>query len=207
MLLCDVGNFSAKVYDNGKVSRLTLEELDKFNPKKEIYYISVNPKFTPRNSKFIDMEGFFKFDTIYKGLGVDRIAGCYTVENGIIIDAGSAITVDIMVSNTHHGGFIMPGIWSHLKIFKEISPVLDIVFNSQIDLECLPQKTSDAISFGTILPTVLAIKNFSKNKKIYFTGGDGSFLAKFFDDAIYDKNLVFRGMIKALQENGINKKG
>ncbi|NLK67009.1 MAG: type III pantothenate kinase [Campylobacteraceae bacterium] len=203
MLLCDVGNFSVKLYEDGKVSRLTLEEFAKFRPREEVYYISVNSKFKPKSPNFINIESYFKFDTIYSGLGIDRIAGCYTVENGIVIDAGSAITVDVMVLNTHQGGFIMPGIWSHLKMFKEISPALDIVFNSQIDLECLPQKTADAISFGIVSPIVLAIEHFSKGKKIYFTGGDGSFLAKFFDDAVYDKDLVFRGMKKVLKERGI----
>lgn len=203
MLLCDVGNFSAKIYDNGKITRLTLDDLNKFHPKENVYYISVNPKFKPRNSKFISMESYFNFDTAYSNLGIDRIAGCYTIENGIVIDAGSAITVDIMSLNKHQGGYIMPGIWSFLKSFKEISPVLDVVFNSQIDLECLPQKTSNAVSFGIIVPVVLSIKHFSKDKKIYFTGGDGCFLSRFFEDSIYDKNLVFRGMKKALTQKGI----
>ena len=35
---------------------------------------------------------------------------------------------------------------------------------------------------------------FIKNKKIYFTGGDGKFLSRFFENAIYDDLLIFKGM-------------
>ena len=38
--------------------------------------------------------------------------------------------------------------------------------------------------FGIVI--MLLIENFSKNKKIYFTGGDGKFLSRFFENAIYD---------------------
>lgn len=203
MLLCDIGNFSAKFWDDGRVFSLNFDELNKFKPKEKVYYINVNSKFTPKSDKFIDIKDYFKFDTIYKGLGIDRIAGCYTIENGVVVDAGSAITVDLMISNTHQGGFILPGIAALLKACHSISPVLDIVFNSQIDLECFPQKTNDAVTYGVVKPLVLAINEMAKNKQIYFTGGDGSFFVKFFDKAIFDKNLVFRGMLKAINENHI----
>ncbi|EFP1036870.1 pantothenate kinase, partial [Campylobacter jejuni] len=41
----------------------------------------------------------------------------------------------------------------------------------------------------------------AQNKKLYFTGGDGQFLANYFDHAIYDKLLIFRGMKKIIKEN------
>lgn len=204
MLLLDVGNYSAKIWHDGKISHKNISELNSFSPKETAYYISVNSHFLPKSLKFIDIKNYFMFDTIYKGLGVDRIAGCYTLKNGVVVDAGSAITVDVMIDGSHQGGFIMTGISSQLKANKEISSALDIPFNSQVDLECLPQKTNDAVSFGIVAPLACLLKDISKNKNLYFTGGDGSFLSKFFDNAIYDRNLVFRGMLKALKERGIN---
>ncbi|NLY04144.1 MAG: type III pantothenate kinase [Campylobacter sp.] len=204
MLLIDIGNYSAKIWHDGKISTKNITELDSFTSYERAYYISVNPNFIPRNSKFIDIGDYFEFDTIYRGLGVDRVAGCYTVKNGVVVDAGSAITVDIMLEDTHQGGFIVPGIAAQLKANEEISKNLKIPFNSQIDLDCLPQKTNDAVTFGIVAPLVYLIKDISKSKHIYFTGGDGSFLARFFDNGIYDRNLVFRGMLKALKERGIN---
>ena len=40
----------------------------------------------------------------------------------------------------------------------------------------------------------------AKVKKIYFTGGDGKFFAKFFENSIFDNTLVFKGMQKALKD-------
>ncbi|CZE47064.1 type III pantothenate kinase [Campylobacter geochelonis] len=203
MLLCDIGNFSAKIYDNGKISHMSIEALNSYLPTQNIYYINVNSKFSPKSSKFIDIASCFEFDTAYKGLGIDRIAGCYTIENGVVVDAGSAITVDAMLENRHLGGFILPGISSYLKAYEEISPALKIPFNSQIDPNAIPQKTADAVTYGVVMPIILSIKDIAKNQKIFFTGGDGSFFAKFFDNAIFDKNLVFRGMLKAIKQKDL----
>lgn len=203
MLLLDIGNHSAKIWDNGMISSKSVDELNSFSPKERAYYISVNSSFMPNSVNFIDISSFFEFDTIYKGLGIDRIAGCYTIKNGVVVDAGSAITVDVMIDFVHQGGFIVPGISSQLKVNEEISQVLKVTLNSQVSLEALPQKTADAVSFGIVAPLVFLIKDMSKNKNIYLTGGDGGFFSRFFDNAIYDRNLVFRGMLKALEERGI----
>ena len=48
---------------------------------------------------------------------------------------------------------------------------------------------------------VLMLQTTSKNKKIYFTGGDGKFLSHFFDYCLFDDLLVFKGMQKAIEQN------
>lgn len=204
MLLLDIGNHSAKIWHDGRISHKAIEELNSFSPRERAYYISVNSNFIPKSSKFVDISEYFDFDTIYRGLGVDRIAGCYTIKNGVVIDAGSAITVDIMLEGVHQGGFILPGIASQLKASENISPALKVVFNSQIDIDCLPQKTADALTFGIVAPFVYMIRDIAGSKHIYLTGGDGSFLGRFFNNSIYDRNLIFRGMLKALKERGID---
>ncbi|PSM52320.1 type III pantothenate kinase [Campylobacter blaseri] len=200
MLLCDIGNFSAKFYDNGKAYSMDFEKLNNLAFDKKVYFINVNKNFYPNSRKFINIESYFNFDTNYIGLGVDRIAGCYTIKDGVVVDAGSAITIDIMKDGMHLGGYIVPGISKLLKNYEDISPILKTYFNSQINLDKMPQKTSDAINYGIISPIILSIQNISKDKNLYFTGGDGSFFAKFFTNSIYDKNLIFRGMLKAIKE-------
>ena len=106
-----------------------------------------------------------------------------------------------MANGCHIGGFIMPGITTSLSTLKNISSRLNLPLNSQIDLECLPQHTQDAISYGIIKPIVSLINEFSRGKSIYLTGGDGEFLSKFFSQAIYDRMLIFRGMQRAINEN------
>ena len=153
------------------------------------------------NPLFIDIEPYIKLNSTYIGLGVDRAAACYAINNGLIVDAGSAITLDLMANGCHIGGFIMPGITTTLSSLKNISPRLDIPLNSQVDLECLPQRTQDAISYGVIKPIVNLINDFASGKSIYFTGGDGEFLSRFFSQSLYDRMLIFRGMQRAINEN------
>lgn len=203
MILCDIGNTNATFFDGRKIWNLSIDEFNTYEPKEKIYYINVNEKATQKlsNPLFIDIEPYIKLNSTYIGLGVDRAAACYAINNGLIVDAGSAITLDLMANGCHIGGFIMPGITTTLSSLKNISPRLDIPLNSQVDLECLPQRTQDAISYGIIKPIVNLINDFASGKSIYFTGGDGEFLSRFFAQSLYDRMLIFRGMQRAINEN------
>lgn len=209
MLLCDIGNSNASLLEDSKFSSLSMENFLKFHSTEQVFYINVNEKlkdYLMQKRNFTDLEPYFKFDTIYKGLGIDRIAACYTIEDGVVIDAGSAITIDIISDNIHLGGFILPGIASYKKAYGEISPRLKGELKTQINLDAFPQSTKEALSYGTFKGIYLLIKDTARDKKLYFTGGDGQFLAGFFDKAIYDKLLIFRGMKKVIEENNLNLK-
>lgn len=204
MIFCDIGNSDAKILQDTKFSSLNFDEFAAFSSEEKIFYINVNEglkRFITQKPNFINLEPYFKFDTIYQGLGIDRIAACYTVEDGVVVDAGSAITVDVISNSMHLGGFILPGIARYKKVYAEISPILKCEFNTQLSLDAFPQRTIDALSYGVFKGIYLLIQNAAHNKKLYFTGGDGQFLANFFEKAIYDKLLVFRGMKKVLEEN------
>ncbi|ABK82010.1 type III pantothenate kinase [Campylobacter fetus] len=203
MLLCDIGNTTATFYQNRKIWSYKIDEFRAWQPKETVYYINVNDSLSDklRNPMFIDIQKQINFNTTYIGLGVDRAAACYSIDTGLVVDAGSAITMDVMSNGFHLGGFIMPGITTTLNSLKTISSRLNQTLNSQIDLECLPQKTNDAISYGVIKPIILLVEQLSNEKPIYFTGGDGEFLSRFFKNSIYDRALVFRGMEKAINEN------
>lgn len=204
MILCDIGNSDAKILQDTKFSSLNFDEFAAYESNEKVFYISVNhglKDLIAQKPNFINLEPYFKFDTIYQGLGIDRIAACYIIDDGVVVDAGSAITIDIMSNSMHLGGFILPGIARYKKAYAEISPILKCEFNTQLSLDAFPQRTIDALSYGVFKSIYLLIQNAALNKKLYFTGGDGQFLANFFDKAIYDKLLVFRGMKKVLEEN------
>lgn len=204
MLLCDIGNSNANFLDNSKYFSLSIDEFVEYNNDEKVFYINVNDNMKSilrEKENFINLEPYFRFDTIYCGLGVDRIAACYTIEDGVVVDAGSAITVDIVSNYMHLGGFILPGIVSYRDAYTKISSRLKCEFNTQISLDAFPQRTVDALSYGVFKSIYLLIKDAAYGKKLYFTGGDGQFLANFFDKAIYDKLLVFRGMKKIIEEN------
>ena len=203
MTLCDVGNTNASLFENGKITKIKLENFKDFKSDEKIYFISVNDEMTGKLQnlpKFVNLEPYFELDTIYEGLGIDRIASCYAIKNGLIIDAGSAITIDVMMNSMHLGGAIIPGISHVLKACEAISPRLKISLNSQVSLDALPQKTADAVRYGVIKPILLLIESMANGSKIYFTGGDGEFLSRFFADSIYDRMLVFRGMQKLIEQ-------
>lgn len=206
MILCDIGNTNATIFEDGKISKISIDKFQNFKRNEKIYYISVNDSINQKlqnDKNFVNLEPFFEIDTIYKTLGIDRVANCYSIEEGVIVDAGSAITIDVMANKMHLGGCIVPGISQSLKTYENISSRLKIALNSQIQLDALPQKTADAISYGIVKPIVLLIENISNNSKIYFTGGDGEFLSRFFKNGIYDRILIFRGMQKLIEEKEI----
>lgn len=207
MYLCDVGNTNATLNHNGKIWSMPISQFKFFSSKEKIFYINVNmdlAKNLALNPNFIDLEPYFKFDTIYKGIGVDRVAACYSISNGMIVDAGSAIKVDIMSNNIHLGGFILPGISSYLKAYQSISPRLHVTLKTNLDFDILPQDTASAISYGIIKPILLAIENNCKGKKIFFTGGDGAYFSRFFPQSIYKQSLIFDGMKKVIKEEKLD---
>jgi len=200
VILCDIGNTH---FHFNKDGRIFDEKVCNIKNEK-IYFISVNDKKTKelikKNPNSVNLANYVKFNTAYQGLGIDRIMACKTISDGVVIDAGSAITIDIMANNLHLGGYILPGIKAINDSYANISEKLDINFNFNIETSILPINTSEAISYGGIGMIISFIQKVAKNQKIYFTGGDGSYLAKFFDNSIYIKDLVFRGMRKTIEE-------
>jgi len=138
----------------------------------------------------------------YDTMGVDRKALCLSYEDGVFVDAGSAITVDVLEEGKYMGGFILPGLNAYLEAYKTISPALDISLAKELRLENLATTTKEQISYGIIASIKALIDKHSDGKTLYFTGGDGKFLSNFFKDANYDEMLVFHGMQKAIKNKG-----
>lgn len=197
MTLVDIGNTRFHIFD-GKTRHLVRpEKIDD-----EVYYISVNEQkereFLKLNPNAVNLKNYVRFNSEYANtLGIDRIMACKTVENGIVVDAGTFITLDIMHNSVHKGGVIMPGIRSLREIYKK-SKVLDFDFVYPVSNP--PKNTLEAISEGSIGMVVEMIKKYAKDEKIYFTGGDGEFFAKILN-GIYIEDLIFKGMMKTIKED------
>lgn len=198
MILADIGNSFAKFYQNGEISKFSLDKMPKFVGEK-VFFINVNPKFNPPQN-FIDLSPFVSLDSDYHGMGIDRKVACNYTQNGVIVDGGSAITVDIMQNAKHLGGFIYPGFYTIKDSFVKISSCLDMALNFDINIDEIPQNTADALSYGAIRPIILAIAEISQGKKLYFTGGSGEFLSKFFASSEYESKLVFKSMEKIIKK-------
>ena len=204
MILCDIGNTS---YDFliGKEHHKVFLDGNLPSVKEPIYFISVNEKATAKllnaYPTSINLETLLTFQTSYMGMGIDRKVACYGIEDAIIVDAGSAITVDIMEKGEHLGGFILPGFRKFHEIYAQISPKLDFDFSIKQNFDKIPQNTKDAIAYAMIKAIILPIKEIAHDKELLFTGGDGELLSSFFEKSIYKKDLIFDNMKRIIRAN------
>ncbi len=201
LTFCDVGNTSYHFLQAEAVSKFLVTDFDVSSVKEAVYYISVNPEVDQKLQaleNWHDLRGTIDWNQYYETMGVDRIVACEAIEDGLIIDAGSAITVDLVTSGTFEGGFIYPGLDAMLETYRRISSRLDYSLNFELDLDKMPQNSQDAISYG-ILRTLYS-EVIRHNKQIYLTGGNAQVLSQLFPDAIVDELLLFKGMKKMMEK-------
>jgi len=201
-LLADIGNSHFHIYNGSYIEHMSYDEAIRKYSQERLCYISVKQQLdsTIENiPSWKNISSQIQLKGAYETMGVDRRALCLSHNNGVFVDAGSAITVDIMENSEYKGGFILPGLKAMLQAYSSISPILDTELNETISLEQLPDTTKDGISYGIIASIKALIDKHKDSKKLYFTGGDGKLLSSFFEEATYDEMLVFNGMRKALK--------
>jgi len=150
-------------------------------------------------------------------LGVDRwlaIIAAYNLEQScvIVVDAGTALTVDYVDSKgQHHGGLIAPGLTMMRQMLMNKTARIEFNLNSQKGFtgHTVETNTQDAISSGTlrmmasfINAEVERLSRSSEDKvKLYLTGGDAQLLLQLLDDDwVYEPNLVLLGMYHVVSE-------
>ncbi|MDP3464211.1 MAG: type III pantothenate kinase [Sulfuricurvum sp.] len=201
MILCDIGNSTVDIYENGVPCKVVLSE---FRPKSlngDVWYVSVNHSLSERLESLQNWHNcatLIDWDKYYPTMGIDRIMVCEAIDDGVVVDAGSAITVDVMKEGVYRGGFISLGIRSAQEAYARLSPALSMSFNFEVDLTIMAKNTPDALTVGFLAPLVHKIE--SLGKPIYLTGGDAQILARYFSDAIVDEVLVFKGMQKLINK-------
>jgi len=204
LLLADIGNTHFHICNAETIEHLSYEEAVSKYSKEKLSYICVNQALENVIAKITSWKNIseqVQLEGAYETMGVDRRALCLSHEEGVFVDAGSAITVDIMEDGRYTGGFILPGFKAMLQAYRAISPILETQLDETVSLERLPVTTKDGISYGIIASIKSLIDKHSDGKKLYFTGGDGKFLSGFFAEAIYDEMLIFDGMRKVIKES------
>jgi type III pantothenate kinase len=202
MILCDIGNTTVDIYENG-ISRKVI--LVKFQPELlmgEVWYVSVNQaltKIVESLENWHNIVALIDWNKYYGTMGVDRVVVCEAIEEGVIVDAGSAITVDVMKDKEYQGGFIALGLKNGQKAYRELSPALDVSFNFEVDLAKMAKNTPDAITIGFMAPLVEKISRLGS--PLYICGGDAVLLSHFFPHAVVDNGLIFKGMKKLINRN------
>jgi type III pantothenate kinase len=149
-------------------------------------------------------------------LGKDRIAAAvggfdlHPNTNLLIIDAGTAITFDIL--NEKHqflGGNISPGIEMRFKALHQFTGKLPLVKQEKFE-KLFGSSTEEAIRAGVQNGVVFEVekaidtfKEFYKNLKVIITGGDADFFDKKLKNSFFvNFNLTALGLNRILEYNG-----
>ncbi len=202
MLLCDIGNTSLHFYDDEKGEYK--ESVVAFDPStflEKVYYISVNVKLSKELKNldnWIDLAPLIQRNKYYETMGIDRIFAVEATSHGVIVDAGSAVTVDVVRDGVYEGGFISPGKHAMQKCYSDISPALEYPFNFELNQKNLAKNSQDAISYGYL--KLLASEICSYDLPIILTGGDAEEFAQLFFDARVNKRVLFEGMQKIIEQ-------
>jgi len=202
MLLCDIGNTSYHFYNEDKNYKENVHTFKPQSLQEKVYFISVNANVSQLLQgldNWIDLSRFIDKSSYYDTMGIDRIVALETVRNAVVIDAGSAITVDVIRDGIFEGGFIYPGINAMQMCYKNISPALAYAFNLEVNLDTLPKNSQDAISYGFL--KTFSLEVLSHKLPIILTGGDGKAFQTLFDTASLDETLIFKGMQQIVHQN------
>lgn len=148
-------------------------------------------------------------------LGKDRIAAVagafeqYPNRNCLIIDAGTAITYDIITKNAEYlGGSISPGLQMRFKALNSFTSKLPIV-DVNPDLPIIGIDTHSAINSGVYFGILQELDGFISYYKKYYlnlfvflTGGDALIFEKNIKNSIFvDQNIVLSGLNSLLENN------
>lgn len=145
-----------------------------------------------------------------KTLGLDRFLVCLAAwkESGkqdvIVIDAGSACTVDFMTkAGVYSGGIIMPGVQIIKQTMRNKLPELPQVSGSIPD-HWPGKSTMECIEWGVNGFFLMAIQGFiqkyremAEDPEIYITGGNAREVIDWMRDEEtlhYQKNLIWDGL-------------
>ncbi len=201
----------------------TLEKIFKKYKTEKIYAISVVPfieeKIKKRfDVKFLIHKDFKEIKNPYKEkekIGIDRIVNVYSAlklykTDSIVIDSGTAITVDVVKKDGNFiGGLIIPSFRTQLEILNKSTALINIK-NLKFNIKLIGKSTEECVSYGILGILIYGLKEIVenikkkyrlKNSKIVLTGGDGKFFKKFIKNSVYNPYLTLYGIyLKSLEK-------
>ena len=213
ILFIDVGNTTVKWLFDGDYQSVSAS---KFNltllpESKQVFVSCVGDKSLLngiKNVTFVESKDVFgTFKSSYENadeLGVDRFLAMiatinqYPDQTRLIVDAGSALTFDLVLADgTHQGGLIMPGLGKLRRSFDQFCTESQQLHNHK-----LADNTSDAWACGTgqMFTSVInaQIEHYLDefgDLVVVLSGGDSKLLALRLSHAVkLQPNLVLEGL-------------
>lgn len=154
-------------------------------------------------------------------VGVDRLAAAvgasdlFPCNNILIIDLGSAITVDFVEhGEIFRGGNISPGATLRFKSLNTFTNKLPLCNLNNEKHSLCANSTITAIESGVVLGIIYEIDGYIKeyqskydDLKIIFTGGDAKYFGSKFKIPIFANcEIVTKGLYKVLKYNDVDIK-
>jgi len=218
ILFIDVGNTTVKWLFDGDYQSVSAS---KFNltllpESKQVFVSCVGDKSLLngiKNVTFVESKDVFgTFKSSYENadeLGIDRFLAMiatinqYPDQTRLIIDAGSALTFDLVLADgTHQGGLIMPGLGKLRRSFDQFCTESQQLHNHK-----LANNTSDAWACGTgqmftsvINAQIVHYLDEFGDLVVVLCGGDSKLLALRLSHAVrLQPNLVLEGLFICAQ--------
>ncbi len=228
-LIVDIGNTRTKVAFVEGNSIEKIEFIESINiPLLQEKYCNENIIISSVKNLDINMElssGQFIFDNKtslpikneYKSrsVGMDRLAAAvgafdsFPNENCLIIDMGSAITIDFLTEKAiYKGGVISLGMSFRFQALHNFTSKLPLI-DEKGPVSICSDNTEEAIRSGVVNSILFELESYINiykekypNIKIILTGGDSKYFAKQFKNRIFaDENLVLLGLNRILNYN------
>lgn len=174
-------------------------------------YFDCEPEFAQSSTECAGVQNAYMCPVT---LGVDRwLAGvaAWNQSGGapcLVVDAGSALTIDTIERGIFRGGYIIPGLGMMQRCLTGNTGKVLCDIGWSIDMEYLstPTDTQQAVcrgaSFAVCAVTEKAVSLFLlrwPHGKVLFTGGDGADLARTLNrESDYKPDLVLDGLALAL---------
>ena len=154
-------------------------------------------------------------------LGIDRLIGAYAASNRyqgpfVVVDAGSAVTVDwVDADNVFCGGAILPGLRLQTESLAAGTDALPQIDWAEAKNICAPgSNTVDAINLGVVTAVAAGVDRLAaryiqqfkqthyfqqeQNFYIFLTGGDSQILSHhLYSEHVVIPNLVCQGLCRS----------
>lgn len=143
-------------------------------------------------------------------IGADRVANAIAAaeisENFVVIDFGTAITIDVVEKRSYKGGAILPGLTTSAHSLFEKTAKLPQV-DLYVTLKCIGSNTADNIRIGIVKGTAYAVNSLVKEVKktlqndpvVILTGGQSKIIQELMQYDLVEQNLTLRGMYTFLK--------
>ncbi|MGC8870013.1 MAG: type III pantothenate kinase [Brevinematia bacterium] len=180
-------------------------------PEVDVQFRNGIKKIIGLEPKFVNIDEV-PIEVIYenrKEIGSDRLVDAYASkvlygDDCMIVDTGTATTIDIVIDGNYNGGVIMPGIQTSLyAIFQKASKIPKV--SLETPKKIIGRNTEECLRIGIIVGLAKGVEGIIKemykevgksNFKIIFTGGMSNKIFEFVDvdNKILDKDLMLKGL-------------